>query len=162
MSVQTRINEALTDFQRDLVANYDKLGLRASGNWAKELENFYSENDNGYQFGILGASYTDILQNGRLPNKKQTKESLKAWVGWAGSTFLADWVEQKGLSVSPFAVAWKIAREGVKVPNSFNKGGLVSDVINDESIQKFTDIVKFSYIDTLRSEVKNILSNGNN
>jgi hypothetical protein len=162
MSVQTRIEAALVDLQRDLVLNYDKLGLRASGKWANELENFYNETGTGYRFGILGAQYTDVLQNGRRKNTKQTKESLRAWVGWAGSTFLKDWVEQKGIQVSPFAVAWKIAREGVKVPNAFNSGGLVSDVINDEAIEKFAEIIRFSIIESVSSDVKNVLTNGNN
>lgn len=162
MTIKDRIEDALNVMQRDLVANYDKLGLRSSGKWATDLENFYSEETTGYKFGILGAKYTGVLQSGRIPNKNQDKETLRKWVGWAGSTFLADWVENKGLSISPFAVAWKIAREGIKVPNSFNQGGLVSDVINDDSINKFADIIKFSIIENARSEVKNILSNGNN
>lgn len=162
MSVRTKIDAALIDLQRELVLNYDKLGLRASGKWANELENFYNETGNGYRFGILGASYSDIMENGRRPNKKQNKESLRKWVGWAGSTFLKDWVDNKGLTISPFAVAWKIAREGVKVPNAFNSGGLVTDVINEQSVEQFAEIIRFDVIESISSEVKGVFSNGNN
>lgn len=162
MSVKLKIEAALVDLQRELVLNYDRLGLRASGNWANELENIYNETGSGYSFGILGANYTDVLQSGRRKNTKQTKESLRSWVGWAGSTFLKDWVENKGLQISPFAVAWKIAREGVKVPNAFNKGGLVTDVINEQSVEKFSEIIRFDVIESISSEVKGVFSNGNN
>ncbi len=159
---ETKINEALNNIKSDLVKSYNDKGLRASGRWEKELETFYRNNGSSYEFGILGAKYTGALENGRLPNKNKSTESLRAWVGWAGSTFLKDWVKDKGLDISPFAVAWKIAREGIKVPNTFNKGGLVSDVINDESIQQFIDIIKFDQIVSMKSDIKNILSNGNN
>lgn len=162
MTIETKINDALNRVKKDLVNSYQSKGLRASGKWEKELESFFNEAGNGYRFGVLGASYTEQLQNGRLPNKKQDDKSLKAWVGWAGSTFLKDWVKDKGLTISPFAVAWKIAREGVKVPNSNNKGGLISDVINDEMINQFIEIIKFDQIVSIKSDVRNILSNGNN
>lgn len=162
ITVEGKINEALEKVKKDLIDSYQSKGLRASGNWEKELESFYELTGNGYRFGILGANYTDVLQNGRQPNKKQDDKSLKAWVGWAGSTFLKDWVSDKGLTISPFAVAWKIAREGVKVPNKNNKGGLISDVINDETIKTFTEIIKFDKLVTLKSDVRNIFSNGNN
>jgi len=162
ITVQGKIEQALEQVKKDLVKSYNEKGLRASGNWERELESFYKQTSNGYKFGIYGANYTDVLQNGRNKNIKQTPEGLKAFVGWAGSTFLKQWVEDKGLNISPFAVAWKIAREGVKVPNRFNKGGLVSDVINDETIQEFIDIIKFDQLVSLKSDVNNIFSNGNN
>lgn len=160
-STQTKIEDALNRVKKDLVNSYQSKGLRASGKWEKELETFYRATGNGYAFGILGAKYTGALESGRLPNKNQSPESLKAWVGWAGSTFLRDWVKDKGLDISPFAVAWKIATEGVKVPNSHNKGGLVSDVINDETIQTFVEIIKFDQLVSLKSDIKGIF-NGNN
>lgn len=162
MSVQTKIEAALVNLQRELVLNYDKLGLRASGKWANELENFYNDTDTGYRFGILGASYSDIMENGRRPNKKQDKESLRKWVGWAGSTFIKDWLDDKNIAANSFAVAWKIARTGIEVPNRYNKGNLVSDVINNEEIEKISDIVKFDVIENITSEVKGVFSNGNN
>jgi hypothetical protein len=160
--LETKINDALEQVKKELVNSYNSKGLRASGKWEKELESFYQNTGNGYQLGILGASYSEQLQNGRLPNKNKSPEGLRAWVGWAGSTFLKDWVKDKGLDISPFAVAWKIAREGVKVPNSFNKGGLVSDAINDETIQRFIEIIKFDQVVSIKSDIRNILSNGNN
>ena len=161
-ALEQKINDALELVKKDLVDSYNSKGLRASGNWEKELETFCEINATNYRFGILGANYTEYLQNGRLPNKNQSPESMKAWVGWAGSTFLKQWVKDKNIDASPFAVAWKIAREGIKVPNSFNKGGLVSDVINQETIDRFVEIISFDQIESLKSDILNILKNGNN
>ena len=150
------INKELDKLQEDLVKNYDKLGLRASGKWANELESFSNESGKGYHFGILGARYTGAIEGGRKPNRNQ--KDIRAFVGWAGSTFLKQWVKDKGLTISPFAVAWKIAREGVRVPNQYNKGGVLSDVLNAKTIEPFMEIIKFAHIEELRSDVKNILA----
>lgn len=160
MSLEQKITVALDNGVNDLKKSYTGKGLRASGNFERSLETFYKETNNGFKFGILGANYADIMQNGRLPNKN--KDSLKKFVGWAGSTFLADWVKDKGLNISPFAVAWKIAREGIKVPNRFNPGGVISDVINDSFVEEFRKIIKFHQIESVKSDVRNILTNGNN
>jgi hypothetical protein len=162
ITIEGKLNEALENLKQDLIKNYDRLGLRSSGNWENELESYYKQTQSGYKLGILGAGYTDVLQNGRNTNKNQDPKALKAFVGWAGSTFLKQWVKDKGLNINPFAVAYSIARKGVNVPNRYNKGGLVSDVINDESLKVFIDLVKFDQLVTLKSDVKNILTDGNN
>ena len=132
------INDVITAWldgvQTDLVANYDRMGLRASGNWANSLEQFQQGSGTRIRFGIFGNDYTNHLQLGRRPNKKQDKESIRKWVGWAGSTIIADWVKQKGIIASPYAIAHKIATEGWKVPNKHNVGGLVTDVVTDQRI----------------------------
>lgn len=160
MSLESKITEVLEKGKNDLIKSYSSKGLRASGKFERSLETFFNENNNGFSFGILGANYADIMQNGRLPNRN--KDSIRKFVGWAGSTFLKDWVKDKGLTVSPFAVAWKIAREGIKVPNRFNPGGVISDVINDSFVEEFKQIIKFYQIESVKSDVRNILKNGNN
>lgn len=120
--------------ENDFIKNYERLGLRASGEWERSLFNEVTETDSKIKIGFFGANYSQQLENGRLPNRNQDLKALKAWVGWAGSTFLKDWVSDKGININPFAVAWKIAREGVKVPNAYNEGGLISDVITNESV----------------------------
>ena len=160
MSLESKITDVLEKGKNDLIKSYSSKGLRASGKFERSLETFFKENNNGFLFGILGANYADIMQNGRLPNRN--KDSIRKFVGWAGSTFLKDWVKDKGLTVSPFAVAWKIAREGIKVPNRYNPGSVISDVINNSFVNQFKDIIKFYQIESVKSDVRNILKNGNN
>ena len=93
------------------------------------------------------------MQNGRRPNKNQDKSALKRWVGWAGSTFLDQWAKDKGLLINPFAVAWKIARKGIPVPNKYNKGGLVSDVITEAKIRELGQKLTLNQVTKFRSDV---------
>jgi len=136
-----------------LKQNYNKLGLKASGKWANDLESQNKISTTNINIKILGSNYTYYLENGRLPNKNQDKTALQKWVGWAGSTFLKDWITQKGINANPFAVAWKIARKGIKVPNANNTGGLVSDVITKQRIQILLDDLKAFYVSDLKSDI---------
>ena len=92
------------------------------------------------------------MTQGRVKNSKQTPEQLRAFVGWAGSTFLADWVKNKGLSISPYAVAWKIARDGVKVPNRFNDGQLLEETFTAANIEKLNEKVGVILVESLKSK----------
>jgi hypothetical protein len=143
----------LKDTEKALIRNYRRLGLRASGRWEKELETKQTNQGAKYTAAIEGMNYTQWIENGRGPNSDQSEEGLRSWVGWAGSTFLAKWVQEKGINANPFAVAWKIAREGWTVPNKHNKGGLVSDVVTKDRIQKLLDNFQDSYVYDLRSTI---------
>ena len=91
------------------------------------------------------------METGRKPNINQ--ENIRAWVGWSGSTILKEWVKRKSISANPFAVAYKIAREGITVPNKYNKGNLVSDVITKERINKLLKNINNAIITNLKSDV---------
>lgn len=162
MGLEAEINKALGQTKKELVDSYNSKKLRASGKYEKDLETYFNETPTGYNFGILGAKHAEYMQNGRLQNRNQDRKALKRFVGWAGSTFLKQWVKDKGLNISPFAVAWKLAIEGSEVPNQYNKGGVISDVINDSLTQRFIDAIKFAHIESMKSDVRKILSNGNN
>ena len=143
----------LGETRGDLIDNYLTLGLRASGKWSESLESFQSKIGNSHNLGMIGQDYTEYLELGRLPNKNQGEEALRAWVGWAGSTFLKQWVKDKGLPHNPFAVAWKIARSGWNVPNRFNAGGLVSDIITDEWVGVLSKRLANVEITNLKSDI---------
>lgn len=146
-------NQWLSEVKQDLRDNYNRLGLKASGQWGETLEEFIRETPKGLTMGILAEKYSGALENGRKPNTKKSPKEMKAWVGWAGSTFLDDWVKDKGLNLNPYAVAWKIAREGWKVPNRFNAGGLVSDVVTKNKVEELNRSVSLFYIDLFRSTI---------
>ena len=155
--VEEIVNKWLADVEKDLVANYDKLGLRASGDWAKSLEPFTEINPGKIRLGMLGNNYTQWIENGRGPNKDQSEKGLAAWVRWAGSTFLKKWVEDKPLNINPFGVAWKIAREGWEVPNRFNAAGLVSDVVTRKRMRELNRSLMLSLVENFKSEIINDL-----
>lgn len=162
MTARTIIDNWLNGVERDLIGNYNRLGLKASGLWEQSLEPFTNTTNDGFKIGIKGQDYTEQLENGRRPNRNQSPEALKAWVGWAGSTFLADWVNDKGIDVSPYAVAWGIARNGWVVPNANNAGGLVSDVVTTDRISQLNKELVLFQVGELRSDIIKQLKNGNN
>lgn len=129
-----------------LIKKYDELGLRASGQWAESLNDEASADGTTITAIMTGEDYTGAIAYGRLPNTDQGDETIRRWVGWAGSTFLKDWVANKGLSINPYAVAYKVAREGWSVPNPHNKGGLVDDVVNEKRIQILKDRLGEFYV----------------
>lgn len=151
------IKELVEDWTRKieagLINNYNRLGLNASGDWGREVESVSKVSQTTINIKFLGAPYTGVLTEGRKPNKNQDPSVLHKWVGWAGSTILKDWVNQKGISANPFAVAYKIAREGIKVPNPNNPGTLISDVINEKTIQDLIDSLRIFVIDDIKSDV---------
>lgn len=162
MTAKAIINNWLLESKQDLIANYDALGLRASGEWADSLQEFQDKTSEGVRIGMLGQRYTGAIESGRSPNTDQSPEALKAWVGWAGNTIIEQWVNDKGLDLNPFAVAWKIALRGWHVPNGYNEGGLVSDVITKERLDKLNRQLALFYIDGFKSDFINELGNGNN
>lgn len=156
MTITEVVNNWSSDTIKALNENYIRLGLYASGNWGQELEDRNTITDSRIRIQILGSKYTGALVSGRSPNRNQSDDSIKAFVGWAGSTWLKDWVEQKGINASPYAIAYKIAREGIEVPNVNNPGTLISDVITEERIgdlmKSITDVVRVK----VQSDIKKL------
>jgi len=149
MNVTEWANNRLGDY-RD---NYQRMGIKASGNWGAELEHRIQEIGTNINVKFLAPKYTEQLVKGRKQNKNQDKQSLKAFVGWAGSTFLKDWANNKGLSVNPFAVAWKIARKGWEIPNSYNSGKLVENVLTQNNVMELAKIVGVNLEEEIRTEI---------
>lgn len=147
-TVLQQINEWLSNKKTAILDNYEKMNFRASGKFEDDLETKVEQEDNNYKIQILGSAHTYFMENGRQPNKNQSPEAIKAFVGFAGSTFLADWVNNKGLTINPFAVAHVIATEGTK-----HKEPIISSVINDESINELLEHLSVKLINEVKSDV---------
>lgn len=133
---------------KDLIDKHDELGMRASGNWAESHEVEVTDTPQRITATLRANKYTEQLQYGRRPNKDQSKKSLKAFVGWAGSTFIPKWLKEKDLIMNPYAVAWGIAKKGTKY---YQKGGtdLVDSVVTDERIKSITDQLGALYVEAI-------------
>lgn len=151
--IEQIVNNWLNGIEQDLIKNYNRLGLRASGEWEKSLEQFTEVKSGKLKAGILGNDYTYFMENGRGPNKDQNPETLKKWVGWAGSTFLDKWVKDKRINVDPFAAAYSIARRGIQVPNRYNAGGLVSDVVTKQRVYELNKSLIGYFAEDLKSTI---------
>ena len=120
----------LEEQKTSIIANYNAKGRKASGRFERET---YVQMDTN-KGSIMSPPYAGVMLFGRRANFNKDPKAIKSWVGWAGSTFLKDWVQNKGLSINPFAVAYKIARKGIDEPTPPN--GLVTDVVNDDAIKE--------------------------
>lgn len=147
--IETILNEWSENRKKELIDKYKSMGLKASGKFEKGLNT--ETHISGTK--IWTVPHTWYMVNGRNPNVKQDDVSLKKWVRWAGSTFLKKWVDDKGITASPFTVAWKIAREGIKVPNRYNEGDLVSAVLNKSTFDILIKEIGIWEVKEIKSEI---------
>lgn len=115
-----------------LIPKFKELDMNASGKWIASLETERRSNTEGV---IRGIDYSYWLANGRNPNQDQSPEALRAWAVWAGNTFIKDWVQAKGLTANPIAVAMSIAKKGTTWKR---KGGSdLLEVLESPEVQRY-------------------------
>lgn len=152
MSSTTQILSAEFEaLKNELIAKYDELGMRASGQWAESLSVEIGEN--GAQ--ILQESYGNQLEFGRKPGKQPPSEAIEQWLIGKG---IAARLE-KGMTVSSLAylIARKIGREGW---NRSGHGGtqLISSVVTPERIQRIIDKIGESQLNEFTTKISDYLN----
>jgi len=111
---------------RFLIPKFRELGMPASGQWEQEVEARANE--------IWGMDYTEYLVDGRPPNTNDDPDAIRRWAVWAGSTFIKDWAEAKGVNIPPIAIAYKIARDGT---DWYPEGSDLLDVLSEPEVIDF-------------------------
>jgi len=132
----------------DMIANYERLGLKASGQYARELKSTVTVSGTKVNAKITGPIQSIFMEGGRGPNRVQDQQAVRN-LGW----HLKKWVADKGIDVNPYAAAHKIVYEGIKVPNRYNAGGAISDILNDEWIKELSELLRFDVIKDIKSDV---------
>ncbi len=137
----------------NLQANADRLGLTYKGKYKDELEVKIIEESNTTKYQIWGGYHTHFMENGRAPNKDKSPEAAKKLYPIA-----LEWAMTKGPSVDnvkqfAFRVALKWVYKGIQVPNAYNPGTVVSDVINDEWFREGIRQAGGALLPTISSEV---------
>ena len=148
--IQQILNDWSERTKQELIDKYRSMGLKASG----AFENGLTVETSEMKTAIWTVPHTWFMVNGRNKNQSNDKETIKKWVGWAGSTFLKKWVADKGLDISPFAVAYKIARQGIRVPNEKNDGRLISEVITAQSISGLLEKMGAYIITDIKTDIQ--------
>ncbi|MCO6147517.1 hypothetical protein [Flavobacterium sp. NRK1] len=137
--------------KNELIAKYDELGMRASGQWADSL----SVAIEGNNAELLHAEYGEQLEYGRKPGKQPPSEAIEQWIKDKG---IAARIEGN-ISVSSLAylIARKIGREGW---NRQQYGGtkLISSVVTPERIQKIIDKVGESELKNFTDKISEYLN----
>lgn len=148
--VQEWLNETTTA----LIENYNKLGLRASGEWEQSLKGTHEETDTGIKVIISGAKYTEQLSIGRKPGKMPPRQVI------------LNWIREKKIQseLKPQTLAYliqrKIGTEGITVPNKYNRGGLITDVLTNERINDLIKNVGNVILAKQKSDILTSLKNG--
>ena len=113
--------------RQDLISSYQEKGLKASGRYAKGLTFQVSDDGKTIKAFMESEHHVWYMEEGRRPNKQKTAKQARAL-----GHILEQWVKDKGIDVNPYAAAWKIVREGIRVPNAYNPGDVVEDVVTNE------------------------------
>lgn len=137
------IEVLLTGLRDDIEASYKAKGLMASGNFAKELKLVVSGNN----ARITAPRYVGAMEGGRIAGKCPPLRIIRKWI---------EDKNKQGATI-PLTAAYPIAKTigemGIKVPNSHNPGGVVSDVLNPARVLKLQNeivtIIRYAIIDTL-------------
>ncbi len=133
---------------KDLIQSYESKGLRASGRYARELKSIVTKSGTKTNLKITGPIEAYFMEHGRGPNRVPSHQAVKN-MGW----YLQQWVEDKGIDVNPYAAAHKIVYSGIQVPNRYNPGGVISDVINDNWFAELNKLIGLNIITDIRSDV---------
>ena len=149
-------NEWIEEVKNDLIKQYDKMGLRASGKWANSLESKSEILGGKNILTITGEEYTGALVNGRKPTEKEGS-------GVTLRDIIEDWIEDKGITLNDgiskeslaFLITRKIHNEGIKVPNSFNSGDLISAVMNQSRIDSLKTLIGSKYMTDIKTTILN-------
>lgn len=128
------VKEWMEGVQGDLIAGYDRHGLRASGSFAKSLEPVITERPHGYNLKMKAARHSYFMENGRRPNAEKSPAAAKRLY-----PIIKQWVQDKGLPFDNrrvFAICLKIVYKGIRVPNKYNPGGVISEVVTEQRMRQ--------------------------
>lgn len=141
----------LDETQVKLIDEYQKLGFRASGTYAKQLEPFIQSN----KIGMLGANYSEYMARGRGVTSPSKRGRLAA--------VMLQWINDKGItpreaSITKEALSWMIAtkidREGYSVKS---REGVITNVVNDVWIAELFRRIGNVEIERVKLELTQIL-----
>ena len=77
------------------------------------------------------------------------REIIRKWIDVKGIV-PKDGISKESLS---FLIARKIHEKGIKVPNKFNKGGLVANVVTTKKINELSNNLTLFYVENYKSDV---------
>lgn len=153
MSNAKILSKEFESLKGDLIMAYDAKGMRASGNWADQLEVYTEEN----RAVLFGEDYTQQLDTGRRPNNGSSGDNWDTW-----KEDIEQWIYDKGLdariqneiSVSSlaFLIARKIWRQGWD-RQGFGGVDLVSEIVTDQRLQKIINEVGEAQLIEYTSEI---------
>jgi hypothetical protein len=161
----------LNEFKKlksDLIKEYDRLGMRASGDFEDSLEVIVNESEHVSQAILKGNSYAEQLEYGRgkslggQKGKGKLIKQIKKWIKDKG--IVSNIKNDKNNNTLAFLITRKIHREGWDRKD--RKGvKLISNVITEARINKIINNVGIDKVNTFVYILQKKLEkfkNGNN
>lgn len=142
--MDTDILAAVEQVKKEIFESYISKGLVASGEFGRELK----VNDLGNRVTITAPKHTIQMEQGRKAGSFPPVSAIKKWIRDKNQTAGTNIPEE-----AAFAIAYVIKRDGIKVPNKFNSGTVVSDVLNEQRVKRLTT----DFYAILRAKISNIL-----
>lgn len=137
------IKEWLEELRVDLIAKYNELGLKASGNYEKELK---AENTDKKAV-MIAPRYAEMMEIGRRPGTAPPRSAIEKWIDDKGLKYD---IPKSSLA---FLIQRKIKRDGIKVPNKYNAGGVISSVITEDRINALINKLTFVQVGKITNEI---------
>lgn len=137
---------------KDLQDSMRTKRLDSSGETSKSI-NYEVEQKLSRDILIIKANRSiGALQHGRRAGRMPPRDVIRKWID-DKPIQLTGTITKDQLA---FLIQRKIGREGIKVPNRFNPGGVISDVINDVRINQIFDEIKQASINRLISATRKL------
>lgn len=136
---------AVQRVRNEIVKNYYAMRLNASGRFDKETIAV----DYGSGVRIEAPAYVFQMENGRRAGKFPPIKAIKQWIKDKNANAGTDIPEE-----AAYAIAYVMKRDGIKVPNRHNAGGVVSALLTDALIKQITADVA----NIVRAEILRILT----
>lgn len=115
---------AFEDLRSRISANIESTGRRASGATQESLRVEVVADAEGFSATLFGRPYFGALETGTKPWRNQYKHPPRFF-----REIVAEWIEAKGLDLSPYLVARKIMREGSAIYRAGGKADVYSEEI---------------------------------
>ena len=122
-----QVVDLVRQLREQVVKNYYAMRLNASGRFDKETV----VTDYGSGVKIEAPAYVFQMEEGRDSGSMPPIKAIKQWIKDKNANAGTDIPEE-----AAYAIAYVIKRDGIKVPNRFNKGGVVSTLLNDAAVEK--------------------------
>ena len=122
-----QVVDLVRQLREQVVKNYYAMRLNASGRFDKET----IVTDYGSGVKIEAPAYVFQMEEGRDAGSMPPIKAIKQWIKDKNANAGTDIPEE-----AAYAIAYVIKRDGIKVPNRFNKGGVVSTLLNDAAVKK--------------------------
>lgn len=153
--IGTILNSNGKQIVKDLQDSMKSKGLDASGKTSRSITYQVEESLTKATLRIMANRSIGALEFGRKAGKRPPRVDIE---GWADSkpNVMNKGPKKLTRDQKVFLAQRKIGRDGIQVPNKHNPGGVITDVINDQLINKIFLQVKQASINRLVAATKKV------